>query len=97
MVRQASKDRAAGAALAWSKRVDLPAYVYKTARGWKWAADRTIAHMASATVETIDANALRNHLRRAGSVKTERKARASAENGKKGGRPRKLDTKGQPE
>ena len=27
---------------------------------------------------------------------SKRKARASAENGKKGGRPRKLDTKGQP-
>ena len=90
MPKQTSKERMYAAALAYSRRLDLPAYIYKMARGWKFAADRTIAHMASATVETVDINALRNHLRKAGSVRTERKARASRENGKKGGRPRKI-------
>jgi hypothetical protein len=88
MARQTSKDRAASAALAWSTRVDMPAYIYKTARGWRWAVDRTIACMASAMVEVVDGNTLRSHLRKAGSVRTERKSRSSAENGKKGGRPR---------
>jgi hypothetical protein len=88
MAKQASKDKAIAAATAWSSRVDLPAYVYKTERGWKWAADRIIANMASALVETIDTNALRAHLRKAGSAKTAAKASASAENGKKGGRPK---------
>jgi|GEM_PF-5168327 len=92
MTKQMSYERIKTAALAWSRRLDLPCWIYKTARGWKFAADRTIAHMASATVETIDANALRVHLRKAGSVKTDRKARASAENGKRppnpGSKPR---------
>lgn len=94
-----SKDRATKDALAWSTRVDMPAYIYKTKRGWKWAADRIIANMASAMVETVDGNALRNHLRKAGSVKTDRKAKASRENGarpvktgsKPRGRPRKKE------
>jgi len=41
-------------AVAWSARVNMPAYIYKTARGWKWTVDRRIAHMESATVETVD-------------------------------------------
>lgn len=89
MPKQTSKDKATAAALEWSRRVDLPAYVYKMERGWKWVADRIIASMASATVEIVDANALRVHLRKAGSIKTQRKARSSARNGKRGGRPRK--------
>ena len=89
MAKQTSKEKAIGVAMGWSRRVDLPAYIYETEKGWKWAADKIIAHSRSANVETVDANALRNHLRKAGSAKSKRKARTSAENGKKGGRPRK--------
>jgi hypothetical protein len=89
MAKQSSKDRATAAALTWSRRVDMPAYVYQTARGWKWAADKIIANTASATVETVDTNTLRAHLRRAGSARTDRKITAARENGRKGGRPRK--------
>lgn len=89
MARQSSKDKATAIALGWSQRVDLPAYVYKTARGWRWAADRIIANSASAVVETVDANTLRAHLRRAGSKSTDAKSAASRANGRKGGRPRK--------
>ena len=88
MAKQTSYDRIKTNALAYSKRLDLPCWIYETARGWKFAADRIIAHMASANVETIDANALRSHLRNAGSVKSKGKAASSRENGKLGGRPR---------
>lgn len=37
----------------WADRTGLNAWVYKTPRGWKWAADFTIARMASATIEKI--------------------------------------------
>jgi len=89
MSKQTSKERMYAAALAYSRRLDLPAYIYKMARGWKFAADRIIASMASATVETVDANTLRDHLRKAGSARSERKSAASRENGKRGGAPRK--------
>jgi len=92
MAKQTSRDRAASAALAWSTRVDMPAYIYKTAHGWKWAADKTIASMASATVEVVDGNALRAHLRKAGSAKSAAKAASSRQNGKRGGRPRVTHT-----
>jgi len=49
-----SKDRAVAAALLWSKHMDMPAYIYLTAQGWKWAASHTITHTASAVVETVD-------------------------------------------